>query len=463
MHSRIAVLVFFVFACVHPQESISQDDLPPQILFTNVHVWDGTSDGVTRRTNVLVENNLIKKIRADTADAHSEAEVIDAPGMVLMPGLIDSHTHLNMSTGVLGIEMMPWDEIGVRSTRMARDWLMDGFTTVRDMGGMGGKGLKRSVDNGAVVGPRIYPAGGWIGQTSGHQDFRFDSMRNYDVEGNIDSSAQRLGITRTADGPVAVGLAARRNLMEGATQLKIMTGGGVASQNDPIHVLTMSSAEIEAAVESARDFDTYVGTHVFSSEGTRRSLDAGVMSIEHGFFMDEETMQYLKEKGAFLVTQISGISPEQRDNPVLTPVSLAKLELAYELSADFVDLVKKVKPKFVFQTDALGDFGAVAKQRAYEKYRHAELFGNLEMLKSATSIAGELMMLTGRLNPYPAGPLGVIQEGAYADILVIDGNPLENIEVIGAVPTWLSAPAREAEVETIRIIMKDGVIYKNTL
>jgi imidazolonepropionase-like amidohydrolase len=447
-------------AIVSPTGALAEGP-PAKTLIRNVNIFDGVNDGLAEGMSVMIEGNLIKAISADTIEADG-ATVIDGGGRILMPGLIDGHTHLNMTTGVVGIERMPWDEIGVRSTVMARDWLNDGFTTVRDMGGMGGRGLKRAVDAGDIPGPRIYPAGGWIGQTSGHQDFRTDSMRST-ATGEMDSHAQRLGMTRTADGPEQVTLAARDNLFNGATQLKLMTGGGVASQNDPLHVLTMTTAEIEAAVAAARDFDTYVGTHVFSPEGIMRSLDAGVMSIEHGFFIDDEAMKYLIEKGAFLVSQMTGIAPEQANNPVLTPVSLAKLDIAFGLSENFVDLVKKYKPKFVFQTDALGDFGSVAKQRAYEKYRHAELFGNYEMLKSATSVAGELMMLTGKLNPYPDGKLGVIEEGAYADILLVDGNPLEDITVIGAVDGWFSAPPREARVDTIHLIMKDGVIYKNTL
>jgi imidazolonepropionase-like amidohydrolase len=453
--SLTATLVFAVSAA-------AQEEKPkPQVLFTNVNIFDGKSNKLAEGMSVLVEGNLIKNIAKGNIEADG-ATIIDGGGRTLMPGLIDGHTHLNMTTGVVGIEKMPWDEIGVRSTVMARDWLNDGFTTVRDMGGMGGRGLKRAVDAGHLIGPRIYPSGGWIGQTSGHQDFRVDSMRSM-ATGNIDSHTQRLGITRTADGPERVLEAARDNLFNGATQLKIMTGGGVASQNDPLHVMTMTTEEIEAAVKAAKDFDTYVGTHVFSPEGIRRSLEAGVMTIEHGFFIDEDTMMLLKAKDAYIVAQMTGIAPEQANNPVLTPVSLAKLNLAFKLSGNFVELVKKHKPNFVFQTDALGDFGAVAKQRAYEKYRHAELFGNFEMLKAATSTAGKMLQLTGKLNPYPEGPLGVIQEGAYADILIVDGNPIEDVTVIGAVDGWFSAPPRKAEVETIRVIMKDGKIYKNTL
>ncbi|MES0404089.1 MAG: amidohydrolase family protein, partial [Hyphomicrobium sp.] len=248
----------------------AQEEKPkPQILFTNVNVFDGKHDKLAEGMSVLVEGNLIKKVTKGGIEADANATVIDGGGRTLMPGLIDGHTHLNMTTGVVGIEKMPWDEIGVRSTIMARDWLNDGFTTVRDMGGMGGRGLKRAVDAGHVIGPRIYPSGGWIGQTSGHQDFRVDSMRSM-ATGNIDSHTQRLGITRTADGPERVLEAARDNLFNGATQLKIMTGGGVASQNDPLHVMTMTTEEIEAAVKAAKDFDTYVGTHVFSPEGIRR-------------------------------------------------------------------------------------------------------------------------------------------------------------------------------------------------
>lgn len=167
------------------------------------------------------------------------------------------------------------------------------------MGGMGGRGLKRNIDAGHLPGPRMYPSGGFIGQTSGHHDFRTDSMRSSTLA--IDSHAKRLGISGTADGADAVMLTARDTLFNGTTLLKLMTGGGVASQNDPLHVLAMSPAEIEADVTAARDLDTHVAAHMFSPEGIRRSLDSGVMSIEHGFFIDDETMEYLIEKEAFLV------------------------------------------------------------------------------------------------------------------------------------------------------------------
>ena len=186
------------------------------------------------------------------------------------------------------------------------------------------------------------------------------------------------------------------------------------------------------------------------------------MSIDHGYFIDEPTARLLKEKGAFLVTNMTALSPESANNPFLAnEASLRKLAIALELMKDYVEVVKKVRPKMVFQTDAVGFPQDIEKHRAYEKWYHAELFGNLEMLKAATSVAGELLALTGRNNPYP-GKLGVIEEGALADLLIVDGNPLEDITVVGANPKWYDAKPRDG-VETILLIMKGGKIYKNTL
>ncbi len=233
---------------------------------------------------------------------------------------------------------------------------------------------------------------------------------------------------------------------------------------DPLHTLQFLPSEIEAAVAAARDWDTYVGAHVFSDEGILRCVDAGVMSIEHGFFASEKTLRLMKQKGVFLVAQMTGISPYLKQLPALqVEPNKSKLALAEDLAADFVENVKKVRPKMAFQTDVVFTTGAAMRAQVdYEKWFHADLFGNFEMLHAATGAAGELLAMSGKANPYP-GKLGVIEEGAYADILVVDGNPLEDIAVIGGNPKWYDAEPRGPNIPTIRIIMKDGKVYKNTL
>ena len=444
----------------------AEEEPEPQIVFTDVNIFDGKSDTLSEGMSVLIEGNLIKKIAKGDIEARDDATVIDGAGRTLMPGLIDAHTHLymNIAGGVLGIEQATWDEIGPRSVHMAAEYLLGGFTTVREMGG-GGSGLKKTVDAGLVPGPRIYPAGAYISQTSGHGDFRFGSQRNPNLPPFAnDNNAQRLGMTFVADGEDQVVSAVRQNLSQGASQIKLMAGGGVSSILDPLHTLQFFSEEIEAAVRAAAYWDTYVGVHVFSDEGIRRAVEAGVKSIEHGFFASQETLRLMKDKDVFLVSQMTGISPYLNQHPGLaSATNRQKLRAAQELSKDYVENVKAVRPKMAFQTDVVFTTAeAMRAQVDYEKWLHADLFGNHAMLVAATSAAGELVAYSGKANPYP-GKLGVIEEGAYADILVVDGNPLEDIAVIGGNPKWYDAEPRGPNIPTIRVIMKDGRIYKNTL
>ena len=202
--------------------------------------------------------------------------------------------------------------------------------------------------------------------------------------------------------------------------------------------------------------------HLNQPETIRMALEAGVMSVEHGFVIDKPTMKMLVEKGAYLSAQLTGTSKELHELPSLTPENLRKLRVAHGQIGDFFDLIKKYKPKQVFAVDAvLASRDNYKRQRAHEIYMFAETFGNFEMLNAATSTAGELLTMT-KLTNYHDGKLGVIEQGAYADILLVDGNPLEDITVIGGNELWLKAP-KPKPIETIRLIMKDGVIYKNTL
>ncbi|KUJ77085.1 hypothetical protein AVO44_18755 [Ruegeria profundi] len=444
----------------------AQETEAPRLLFTNCHVFDGVADSLAEGRNILVEGNLISAV--GDADLTSEgAEVIDCDGRTLMPGLIDAHSHIymNMPGGVGGMESGTWDQIGARAASQATEYLYNGFTSIRELGG-GGSGVKKTVDEGLIEGPRIYPGGAFISQTSGHADLRYGSQRNPNLPPYPDdNNAQRLGVTIVADGPDAVLAATRQNLSQGASQIKLMAGGGVASILDPLHTLQFLPEEIEMAVRAAADWDTYVAVHVFSDEGIRRSVDAGVRSIEHGFFASRETLQLMKDRDVFLVAQMTGISPYLELNPGLqSPENQAKLALATDLSKDFVQNVKAIQPKMAFQSDIVFATGEQFRaQMDYEKWFHADLFGNHAMLVAATSGAGELLAYSGLANPYLEGPLGVIEEGAYADILIVEGNPLEDISVIGGNEKWYDAEPRARDIPTLRVIMKDGVIYKNTL
>jgi imidazolonepropionase-like amidohydrolase len=217
-------------------------------------------------------------------------------------------------------------------------------------------------------------------------------------------------------------------------------------------------------VQVANNYGSYVAAHSYSKDAILRALEMGVKTIEHGFMFDEEIAKLMEEKGAYLVTQMTSQAPGLADDPALQdPRTAYKLKTAQEAFKDYVPNVKKFKPKFGFQVDVVGGPVATRKQVAYEKHLHADFFGNHHMLVAATSTAGEIVALCGMtLNPYKEGKLGVVEEGAYADLLLVDGNPLEDITVIGAVDKWFDAPPRDG-VETIRVIMKDGQFFKNTL
>jgi imidazolonepropionase-like amidohydrolase len=278
------------------------------------------------------------------------------------------------------------------------------------------------------------------------------------------SQTERLHIAINVNGADDVTAVGRQNFMQGATQLKIMQTGGVASLFDPWQLNGLNEDEIAAAVAVANNYSSYVGAHSYTKDAIMRALEMGVKTIEHGFMFDADIDALMREKGAYLVTQMTSQAPGLADIGALQdPRTAYKLQTAQAAFADYVDNVRRLDPPFGFMVDCVGSPQACEKQIGYEKWLHADFFGNHHMLEAATGTAGEILALSGPvMNPYVEGPIGVIQEGAYADILLVDGNPLEDITVVGGVDTWFDAPDRNG-VETIRLIMKDGVIYKNTL
>ena len=227
-----------------------------------------------------------------------------------------------------------------------------------------------------------------------------------------------------------------------------------------------SQPELEAAVEAADFFDTYVTVHVYTDRGVKSALDAGVTCIEHGNLMSEESVKRIKKEGIFWALNLTGLSPSLFLHPNFAPGTFIgeKVAIAQEGSKNLKAYVKKYQPKIVFSVDTvLSTMEQGRSNRDFEKWIHADWFGNHAMLVAATSRAGELAQLTGQRNPYPDGKLGVIEPGAYADMLIVDGNPLEDMGVLGAHDKYLDAKPREAGIETIRVIMKDGKFFKNTL
>lgn len=435
------------------------------VLFTNVMVFNGIDDGLIK-ADVLVENNLIKQVSTEPLSiiATDSSQVIDGGGRTLMPGLIDSHVHLN-ATGVFqtfaGLQAAKWEQIGAVALENARDYLYDGYTTVRDTGGMG-SALKELIDRGVVEGPRLYVCGAAIGPTSGHGDWRNPVQRDY--AGIVSDMGSRLGMSYIADGKDEIRKASRLNFAHGAVFLKLMAGGGVSSELDPLWSVAYSEEELKAAVDAAEFFDTYVTVHAYTDRTVSSALDAGVLCIEHGQMVSEETVKRIADEGIFWAINWAGMDPSLLQHPnYAMPTVQPKLKEYIEGSKNLDKYIRKYKPKIVHNVDTVLSTISFGRQhRDFEKYYAAKRLGNHAFLVSATSTAGQLAQLGGRRNPYPH-KLGVIEPGAYADILIVDGNPLEDISVIGGNPQWFDAPERERGFDSIMVIMKDGRIYKNTL
>jgi len=434
-----------------------------RILFTNVQIFDGKTDGLISGRDVLVEGNLIKAIGADLNS--DGATVIDGQGATLMPGLIDGHAHIMINQDFHVVETnLDLTDLAYNAVVVVERFLMDGFTAVRDMGGPT-FGLARAINNGRIIGPRIYPSGGFISQTSGHGDFRDRADPGFSQHDAGDlSNFERMGIGNVADGVPEVLKATRLNLRNGATQIKIMGGGGGSSRFDPIDTTQYSVDEICAIVEAVADWGTYVAAHTFTDRAVNRLLDCGVKTYEHSFFISEKTMKRMAKEGAFVVPQMWGISPGLARNPLMPPEKIPMVRALGEQYKDFGRNLLKNDVKVVFASDYVGKFEDAERARRYEIWWRTQTFdSNFEVLKQLTSAAGEMLALSGPRNPFQDGPQGVIEEGAYADILLVDGNPLEDISVIGGTTAWFDADPEYKPIETLRVIMKDGEIYKNTL
>jgi imidazolonepropionase-like amidohydrolase len=417
-------------------------------LFQNVRIFDGKTAGLSAPSNVLVGGNTIERISVNpiTVDTNGSVQVIAANGRVLMPGLIDAHWHAFMaSTPQMLLMTADPPYLHLLAARQAAATLMRGFTTVRDMGGPV-FGLKRAIDEGVMIGPRIYPSGAFISQTSGHGDFRFSFEVPRTLGGPL-SHSEVEGIAAIADSPDEVRLRAREQLRQGASQIKLMAGGGIASPYNPIESTQYTEPEIRAAVEAADNWGTYVTVHAYTPHAIRQAVAAGVKCIEHGQLIDEPTARLLADKGIWWSLQ--PFLDDEDQSPLVNPVSRKKALEVFAGTDNAYKLAKKYKIKTAFGTDIL--FSAkVANRQGAQLAKLVRWYTPTEALKMATADNGELLALSGFINPYP-GKLGVVQEGALADLLLVDGNPLENIKLV------------EDPDKSFLVIMKDGVIYKNTL
>jgi imidazolonepropionase-like amidohydrolase len=327
----------------------------------------------------------------------------------------------------------------------ATDTLLRGFTTVRDLGGPA-FGLKRAIDEGVVVGPRMFPSGAMITVTSGHGDFRqlFELPR---VLGGPLSRVETLGAAMVADSPDEVRVRVREQLMLGATQIKLTAGGGVASPHSPLDVTTFTEPELRAAVEAAENWGTYVTVHAYTPASIQHAIAAGVKCIEHGHLMDEATAKLMAERDIWLSIQpfpdeFAALFPDGSQEQAKAREVIAATNTAYGLA-------KRYRLKTAFGTDVL--FSQALAQRQGELLaKLGRWYTPAEAMEMATGTNARLLTMSGKRNPYP-GQLGVVEEGAFADLLLVDGNPLADL-------TMVANPSKNFVV-----IMKDGKIFKNTV
>ncbi len=443
---------------VHAQET--QNDVTYTVI-KNVKVFDGTNEQL-KNGPVLIENNLIKSV-GPGAEVPAGAIEIDGKGGTVMPGLIDMHAHHAIHEGMLeGRDSYDQMAIGAMSGERLRDYLDQGFTTTRDAGG-NVSGLAKAVRLDRIPGPRIYSSGGFISQLGGHADTGLIT----DQVGDRDILA-RSGFGHIVSGKAEVIEAVRHNLRGGATQIKVMAGGGVASEFDPIHLTQFTYEEMKAAVDVAADYGTYVLVHAYHDRAVNRAIDAGVRCIEHNFLVSEETIKRMKKEGVALsiqsvmsleafdpanVAKITFFSPEQKAKAVMVNSGASQM-LKWALKHDLIMVTG-------------GDmFDAANVNRQIENLIQLKPvgFSNVQILRTATSTAGHVLGWCGEMNPYKdAYPdltpeekkkkgigLGVVEPGAYADLLVTNGNPLEKIEIL-------------RDRDNLQLIMQDGKIWKNTL
>ncbi|MCL1065778.1 amidohydrolase family protein [Shewanella olleyana] len=414
-------------------------------LITNANIFDGQSDTLIEGKSVLITDDKITKIAANIT-APEGATVINANGRTLTPGLIAVHEHL--------IGQMPFGDIFNEDTRYsayvatqtANTYLMNGFTTVRDVAG-NTFSLKKAIDRGYITGPRIFPSGAMISQTSGHSDHRHHSDGSALLDSGTWDPMVRNGDMVVIDGVPEMLKAVREQLRMGASQIKIAVGGGTGSYADPLDVVEFTPAEIQAATQAASDWGTYVLAHVYNSDGIRRAIDNGVKVIEHANLIDKDTFLYMKKKDIWLSPQVivftfipKGYTEDQAN----------KHRQAYAGIDNMFKMAKEIGFKNIaFGSDIITDPATLARINEEFKFR-AKWFEPYEIMQQATSNSAKLLSLSGKRSPYPA-KLGSIEEGAYADILLIDGNPLKDIEV-------MTKPK-----ENFDLIMKGGEVFKNTL
>lgn len=425
---------------------LAQDNGSKQTLFTNVQIFDGVNDGRVAG-NVLVEGNMIKQVSAEAISAPG-ATVIDGGGRTLMPGLIDMHSHLSIMEGMLeGRDAFDQMAMGAMTGSVLRSYLDQGFTTTMDLGG-NVLGVAKAVNLGRIPGPRIFPSGGFLSQTGGHGD-----TGRFNDELGATNRLEEVDFSHIVNGRAEVLKAARHNFRAGATQIKIMGGGGVASEFDPLHMVQFTPEEMEAAVQIANDYGSFVTVHAYHDLSVNRAIDAGVRLIQHNFLVSEKTIRRMKREGVALSLQ-GWVALVQFGNAdeitFFSPDQKAKGTAVNKGATQMIEWAKEHELLIVTGGDMFGANNAPI-QALNLTILETVGFTPYEILKTATSNAATVLGWTGDMNPYKYGSLGTIEAGGYADMILVDGNPLQDISLL------------EDYTNNFKVIMKDGMVWKNTL
>ncbi len=404
-------------------------------LIRNAKILDTRNLVLTSTHTILVRNGLIEKISAEDFEV-ADAIVIDAKGMTLMPGLIDCHVHVMASGFNLGaVANLPNALALLRALPIMKGMIDRGFTSVRDAGGADWA-LAEGVRTRQVAGPRLFCAGKALSQTGGHGDFR---ARNDTLDPC--SCAYKIGnIGKVVDGVDACRLAVREEILKGATQIKVMASGGVASPNDPINNLGFSVSELTAIVEEAHNANTYVMAHAYTPQAITRAIQCGVRTIEHGNLVDEPTAKLMQEKGAYMVPTLITYEGLANDGAKygLPDESVQKIAKVRTNGLKALEVLDAAGVKMGFGSDLLGE---THYMQSDELVLRAKVLGHAKVVQQATLIGAEILNHEGLL--------GEVVENAYADLLLVDGNPLEDVSVL------------TQHDSAIKLIMRDGFIHKN--
>ena len=405
-----------------------------QVLFTNATITE--ADG-RREGNVLVEDGVIRDVEVRAVGAEGR-QVIDLAGRTLMPGLIDCHVHVVASMMNLAANAQLPDALAVlRSLPILRGMLDRGFTTVRDVGGAP-YALAQAVEQGLAVGPRLVVCGKALSKTGGHVDMR----ARYDTHDPHRWEDRFGAMGRIADGVDEVRRACRQELRQGAAFIKIMANGGVASPTDPIAWQGYSADEMQAAVQEAADAETYVSAHLYTAGAITRAVRCGVHSLEHCNLIDAAAASLAAQAGAVAVPTLVTYEALAQDGPGygFPPDSIAKIEAVRASGLASLEIMRNAGLTMAYGTDLLGETHA---RQSEEFAIRSRVLPAAEILASATTIAAELVAMAGRI--------GVVAPGAFADLLVVDGDPLADVTV-------LASPERN-----LRLIMSKGYVHRNSL